>query len=97
MHLLGNAAEPVERTVTRPKRMPFPWQFRIAGSGWTPSEVEGMIVSARRAGGRLAERDALSIMIAYRLGTNRPALGADRSSGLRNGWVEGEPCLGLTT
>jgi integrase len=34
----------------------------------TPSEVERMIVAARNAGGRLAERDALSIMMAYRHG-----------------------------
>ena len=34
----------------------------------TPSEVERMIVAARHAGGRLAERDALSIMMAYRHG-----------------------------
>ena len=34
----------------------------------TPHEVERMIVAARHAGGRLAERDALSIMLAYRHG-----------------------------
>jgi integrase len=34
----------------------------------TPSEVERMIVAARHASGRLAERDALSIMMAYRHG-----------------------------
>jgi integrase len=34
----------------------------------TPSEVERMIVAARHAGGRVAERDALSIMIACRHG-----------------------------
>src|SRR6266851_7912552 len=34
----------------------------------TPNEVERMIVAARHAGGRLAERDALSIMMAYRHG-----------------------------
>src|SRR5262249_2074050 len=34
----------------------------------TPDEVERMIVAARQAGGRLAERDALLIMIAYRHG-----------------------------
>jgi integrase len=34
----------------------------------TPDEVERMITAARRAGGRLTERDALLIMIAYRHG-----------------------------
>lgn len=34
----------------------------------TATKVESMIVSARRANGRLAERDALSIMMAYRHG-----------------------------
>jgi type 1 fimbriae regulatory protein FimB/type 1 fimbriae regulatory protein FimE len=34
----------------------------------TPDEVERMIIAARQAGGRLAERDALLIMIAYRHG-----------------------------
>ena len=34
----------------------------------TPDEVERMIVAARRAGGRLASRDALLIMTAYRHG-----------------------------
>src|SRR5205823_14588710 len=34
----------------------------------TPDEVERMIVAARRIDGRLAERDALLIMMAYRHG-----------------------------
>ena len=34
----------------------------------TPNEVERMTTAARRAGGRLAERDALLIMMAYRHG-----------------------------
>jgi integrase len=34
----------------------------------TPDEVERMIVTARHAGGRLADRDALLIMMAYRHG-----------------------------
>ena len=34
----------------------------------TPDEVERMVAAARRAGGRLAERDALLIMTAYRHG-----------------------------
>jgi type 1 fimbriae regulatory protein FimB/type 1 fimbriae regulatory protein FimE len=34
----------------------------------TPDEVERMIAAARRADGRLAERDALLIMMAYRHG-----------------------------
>lgn len=34
----------------------------------TPDEVERLITAARRAGGRLAERDALLIMMAYRHG-----------------------------
>src|SRR5215469_10003735 len=34
----------------------------------TPDEVERMITAARRADGRLAERDALLIMMAYRHG-----------------------------
>jgi integrase len=34
----------------------------------TPDEVERMIVAARRDGGRLADRDALLIMMAYRHG-----------------------------
>jgi type 1 fimbriae regulatory protein FimB/type 1 fimbriae regulatory protein FimE len=34
----------------------------------TPDEVDRVIVAARRAGGRLADRDALLIMIAYRHG-----------------------------
>jgi integrase len=34
----------------------------------TPDEVERMVVAARRAGGRLADRDALLIMTAYRHG-----------------------------
>src|SRR5215472_197152 len=34
----------------------------------TPQEVERMIVAARQAGGRFAERDALLIMMAYRHG-----------------------------
>jgi integrase len=34
----------------------------------TPTEVEQLIAAARHAGGRMAERDALLIMIAYRHG-----------------------------
>ncbi len=34
----------------------------------TPGEVERMIIAARRAGGRMAERDALLILLAYRHG-----------------------------
>jgi integrase len=34
----------------------------------TPDEVERVIVAARRAGGRLADRGALLIMMAYRHG-----------------------------
>jgi integrase len=34
----------------------------------TPGEVERMVTAARRAGGRLAERDSLLIMMAYRHG-----------------------------
>lgn len=34
----------------------------------TPDEVERMITAARQAGGRLAERDSLLIMMAYRHG-----------------------------
>jgi integrase len=34
----------------------------------TPDEVERMIAAARHAGGRLAERDALLIMMGYRHG-----------------------------
>jgi integrase len=34
----------------------------------TPDEVERMIAAARHIGGRLAERDALLIMMAYRDG-----------------------------
>jgi type 1 fimbriae regulatory protein FimB/type 1 fimbriae regulatory protein FimE len=34
----------------------------------TPDEVERMMTGAHRAGGRVAERDALLIMIAYRHG-----------------------------
>ena len=34
----------------------------------TPDEVERMMTAARRVGGRLAERDALLIMMAYRHG-----------------------------
>jgi type 1 fimbriae regulatory protein FimB/type 1 fimbriae regulatory protein FimE len=34
----------------------------------TPSEVESMIAAVRRTGGRLAERDSLLIMLAYRHG-----------------------------
>ena len=34
----------------------------------TPGEVERMIVVARHAGGRVVERDALLIMMAYRHG-----------------------------
>src|SRR5271166_5719689 len=34
----------------------------------TPDEVERIIVAVRHAGGRLAERDALLIMTAYRHG-----------------------------
>jgi integrase len=34
----------------------------------TPDEVESMITAARQAGGRLAERDALLITMAYRHG-----------------------------
>jgi integrase len=41
-------------------------QASRTGEYLTPDEVERMIVAARRAGGRLAERDALLIMMAYR-------------------------------
>jgi integrase len=34
----------------------------------TPDEVERLIIAARQAGGRVAERDALLIMMAYRHG-----------------------------
>lgn len=34
----------------------------------TPDEVERMVTAARQAGGRLAERDTLLIMMAYRHG-----------------------------
>jgi type 1 fimbriae regulatory protein FimB/type 1 fimbriae regulatory protein FimE len=37
----------------------------------TPDEVERMIIAARQVGWRLAERGALLIMIAYRLGSAR--------------------------
>jgi integrase len=40
----------------------------------TPDEVKRMVVAARRAGGRLAERDALLIMTAYRHGLRASAL-----------------------
>ena len=34
----------------------------------TPEEVEHLIIAVRQAGGRVAERDALLIMMAYRHG-----------------------------
>ena len=52
----------------------------------TPDEVERMTVAARHAGGRLVDRDALLIMMAYRprvprIGANRAAMGPDRPKG----------------
>jgi type 1 fimbriae regulatory protein FimE len=44
----------------------------------TPDEVERMIVAARRASGRLAERDALLIMTTYRHGLRASELIASR-------------------
>src|ERR1700749_1162397 len=50
----------------------------------TPGEVERMVVAARRAGGRLAERlvdhDGLPAR-SPRVGTNRVAMGTDRFEG----------------
>jgi integrase len=63
-----------------PKLSPFPKHRngqsarinRLSASGTreylTPDEVEGMITAARRIDGRVAERDALLIMMAYRHG-----------------------------
>jgi type 1 fimbriae regulatory protein FimB/type 1 fimbriae regulatory protein FimE len=45
----------------------------------TPDEVERMIAAARRGGGRLAERDGLLIMMAYRHGFRASELIALRS------------------
>jgi integrase len=45
-----------------------PNQASRAREHLTPEEVERMIVAARHAGGRLAERDVLLIMMAYRHG-----------------------------
>jgi type 1 fimbriae regulatory protein FimB/type 1 fimbriae regulatory protein FimE len=44
----------------------------------TPDEVERMIVATRQAGGRLADRDALLIMMAYRHGLRASELVALR-------------------
>jgi integrase len=44
----------------------------------TPDEVERMIAAARQAGGRVAERDALLIMMAYRHGLRASELAALR-------------------
>jgi type 1 fimbriae regulatory protein FimB/type 1 fimbriae regulatory protein FimE len=54
----------------RDNRQPVrqPNQASRAREYLTPDEVERMIAAARRTGGRLAERDALLIMIAYRHG-----------------------------
>src|SRR5262249_49682543 len=61
----------------RASRLPF-WAKRhnpptrhrnqVAHEYLTPDEVERMITAARQADGRLAERDALLIMLAYRHG-----------------------------
>jgi integrase len=52
----------------------------------TPDEVERMITAARRGGGRLAERDALLIIMAHRHGIRASelialAMGPDRPKG----------------
>jgi integrase len=44
----------------------------------TPDEVERMIAAARQAGGRVAERDALLIMMAYRHGLRASELAGMR-------------------
>lgn len=45
-----------------------PNEYTRAREYLTPDEVERMIVAARRADGRMAERDALLILLAYRHG-----------------------------
>jgi len=44
----------------------------------TPEEVERMIIAARRTGGRMTERDALLILLAYRHGLRASELTALR-------------------
>jgi integrase len=56
----------IERDNQPPIRRPN--QASRAREYLTPDEVERMIAAARRASGRLAERDALLIMMAYRHG-----------------------------
>src|SRR6516164_9868682 len=56
---------------SKPNNLPparQPNQASRAREHLTPDEVERMITAARGAGGRLAERDALLIMIGYRHG-----------------------------
>ena len=55
-----------------------PNQARRTREHLTPDEVQRMMTAARRAGGRLSERDALLIMMAYRHGLRASELVALR-------------------
>jgi integrase len=64
----------------RPKSPPprQPNQARRTREHLTPDEVERLLVAARQAGGRLAERDALLILMAFRHGLRASELAALR-------------------
>src|SRR5262252_8975336 len=63
---LSQASKWAKRANLPPVRQPN--QATRTREHLTGDEVERMIAAARRLGGRLAERDALLIMIAYRHG-----------------------------
>jgi integrase len=73
---LSQSSFSAKRAKTPPPRQPN--QASRTREHLTPDEVERLIIAARQIGGRLAERDALLIMMAYRHG-----LRASELAGLR--------------
>jgi type 1 fimbriae regulatory protein FimE len=68
----SNWAKREHRPPTKPHKDPLSRDYL------TKDEVEAMIVAARKAGGRTADRDALLIMLAYRHGLRASELTAVR-------------------
>ena len=81
-----------------------PNQTSLSRKYLTPDAVERMMITARQAGGRLAEHDALLIMMAWRHGFRASELialrwdqihlkaGTQHVAGLRNGPARLIPC-----
>ena len=65
-HSNVNTADLRKRLTSPPRRQPN--RVSRTREHLTPDEVERLMTAARQAGGRLAERDALLIMMAYRHG-----------------------------